>query len=165
LRERSDVGSSAGTKKTAGVQAAVFVAAVLVGLSGLMGIGSPAHSEQRVTGDLNALREAVKGYFSAEISGDPKRVWEMLAPSSEFKKAYSYEFYEEMQRREGIRVKSYKLIEILGVKENSDKKSMPRVDMIAAVRVDVVLASREGKDTRHTIVLTFLHEAGKWYKG
>ncbi len=157
--------SSVGTNKSAGVQAAVFVAVILAGLSGLMGIDSPAHSEQGAARDLEALKEVVKSYFLAEISGDPQQVWEMLAPSSEFKKAYSYEFYEEIQRREGIRVKSYKLNEILSIKENSDKKAMPHVDMIAAVQVDVVLAGPEGKDTRHTIVLTFLREAGRWYKG
>jgi hypothetical protein len=153
------------TKKSAGVRAAAFIAVAFVGLWGLMGIDSPALSEQITAGDLEALKEAVKSYFSAEISNDPRQVWEMLAPSSEFKRAYSYEFYEEMQRREGLRVKSFKLNEILGVKENPDKKAMPQVDMIAAIRVDVVLEGPNGKDTRHMIVLTFLREAGRWYKG
>lgn len=153
------------TKKRSGVQAAAFVVTVFVGLSCLMGIDSPAFAEPSSAGDLEALRQAVKSYFEAETSGDIGQVWEMLAPSSEFKRAYSYEFYEEMQRREGIRVKSFKLNEVLSVKENPDKKTMPQVDMIAAVQVDVVLTGPEDKDTRHTIVLTFIREAGRWYKG
>lgn len=89
----------------------------------------------------------------------------MLAPSSDFRKAYTYEFYEEMQRREGIRVISYTLGEVLEIKDNVDKKAMPAVDKVASVKVDVVLIGPEGKNSRHTIVLTFLRETGKWYKG
>lgn len=142
-----------------------IAAALLVCISALTAVDNSAWSRQGAQGDRDALKDAVESYFLAEISGDPRRVWEMLAPSSDFRKAYTYEFYEEMQRREGIRVISYTLGEVLEIKDNVDKKAMPAVDKVASVKVDVVLIGPEGKNSRHTIVLTFLRETGKWYKG
>lgn len=156
---------SIGVERSFSRQVVAFAAAVVVAMSGIMAIESVVWSGQDLQKDREALTDAVKSYFLAEITGDTRKVWEMLAPSCEFKRAYSYEFYEEMQRRAGIRVKSYTLDELLEIKDNSGKSTMPGVDKVAAVRVHVVLVGRAGTDTRHTIVLTFLREAGRWFKG
>ena len=67
------------------------------------------------TDDRDDLMEAVTSYFEAEKSGDTGRIWEMLAPSSMFKTAYSYPFYVEMVRRNPIVVKDYEIEEVLEV--------------------------------------------------
>lgn len=153
------------TAKSLTRKVGAFTAVIVMAVSGVMGTESSVWSGQDAEQDREALKDVVKSYFLAEISGDTRKVWELLAPSCDFKRAYTYEFYEEMQRREGLRVKSYTLDDILEIKDNSDKKTKPGVDRVAAVRVHVVLVGPAGADTRHTIVLTFLREAGRWFKG
>lgn len=115
--------------------------------------------------ETEALRKAVQTYFAAEMAGDHARVWELLAPSSNFKRMYSYPFYEEMIRRNPVRVKQYTIEEVVEIYDNPDRKKMPRVEKIGVVRVHVVLSREGGEDTEQTSTFTFLKEEGKWLKG
>jgi len=115
--------------------------------------------------DSAALMKTVKAYFNAEVSGDSERVWELLAPSSYFKQAYSYPFYVEILKTHPIRVKSYRIEEIVEIADNQDRKKLPLVERIATVKVHVVFGVGVGKDTEQTKVFTFLEEGGRWYKG
>ncbi|MEJ2716248.1 MAG: nuclear transport factor 2 family protein [Deltaproteobacteria bacterium] len=117
------------------------------------------------TDEDKKLREAVRAYFAAEMACDHAKVWEMLAPSSKFKRMYSYPFYEEFVRSNPIRVKSYTIEEVVDIYDNPDRKTMPHVDKIGVVRVHVVLSAKGGVDTEHTSTFTFLKEEGKWLKG
>jgi hypothetical protein len=131
----------------------LFVITVLLGCS------------EASTNEREELREAVRAYFAAEMAGDHARVWEMLAPSSKFKRMYSYPFYEELIRKNRIRVKSYTIEEVVEIYDNPDLEKMPRVEKIGVVRVRVILSSEGGEDTEQTSTFTFLKEAGKWLKG
>jgi len=124
-----------------------------------------AGCSKSVVDEKEALRNAVRAYFEAEKSGNREAVWEMLAPSSVFKRKYSYPFYVEMVARNPLRVKSYRIEEILEVEDNPDRAKMPRVEKIGSVKVHVVLAGEDGRDSEQTTTFTFLKEAGKWYKG
>lgn len=119
-----------------------------------------AHADERAD-----LTKAVEAYFEAEIAGNWTVVWKLLAPSSEFKKHYTYEMYLEMVRAQGVRVKSYNILEIEGIHSNPDPGNLPAVEKMALVRVSVKLTAEGGRDSEHVSTLTFLKEGGQWYKG
>jgi len=112
-----------------------------------------------------ALLSVARAYFKAEMDGDTEKVWQMLAPSSRFKRAYSYPFYQEMTRQSSVRIKKYVVEEIVEISDNTDKDSMPAVERIGTIKAHVILGSDHGKDTEHSSTFTFLKEGGKWYKG
>ncbi len=106
-----------------------------------------------------------KEYFDAEMTGDYKRVWEMLAPSSLFKNTYSYAEYVEIAQASGIRVSTYDVEEVMDISDNSDPKRLPHVEKIGLIRVHVNLTDDKGKNSEHWSIFTFLKEGGTWYKG
>lgn len=120
---------------------------------------------QCLANDQEELIKAIKTYFEAEKRRDMQSTWEMLAPSSAFKRAYSYPFYEEMVRRNNVVVKDYQIEQIIQISDNPDPSNMPAVEKVAIVKVMVILGVSEGKDYRHESIMTFLREAGVWYKG
>ena len=109
------------------------------------------------------LRKAATVYFEAEKAGDHAKVWEMLAPSSNFKKKHSYASYVEMAGRNRVRVKSFTIEEVIGVEDNPDKAKMPRVEKVGMVMVHVILTDDDGADSERTTIFTFLKEGGRWY--
>ncbi len=111
------------------------------------------------------LLETVHAYFRSEKQGDVQKVWELLAPSSEFKKAYSYPFFEEMVRKNPAMLKDYKIDGVLEIRDNDDTVSLPNVQKIALVQVTVRLAGHDAKDLIQVRVFTFLKEAERWFKG
>ncbi len=114
--------------------------------------------------DRDDLLEAVELYFQSEKQGNVQKVWDMLASSSEFKRAYSYAFYQEMIRRNPPTLKDYKIERVLEIRDNDDKKTLPNVEKIALVQVTVVLRE-SGRNLAQIRVFTFLKESGKWLKG
>ncbi|MCA1959512.1 MAG: hypothetical protein LDL33_01855 [Desulfomonile sp.] len=115
--------------------------------------------------DESDLLEMVKAYFEAEITGDMARVWEMLAPSSAFRKAYSYPFFVELLKDSRVRLREYTIEKVLEIAENQDKAQLPLVEKIATVQVRVVLSDKSGNRFERTSAFTFLMEHGRWYKG
>ena len=115
--------------------------------------------------ETEELTSAVEAYFEAEKAGDWAKVWNLLAPSSEFKKRFSFEMYVEMVRTNAVRVKSYRILEIEGVYDSSDAANLPSIEKTASVRVKVILTVEGGNDSEHVSTLTFLKEGGRWYKG
>ncbi|MDQ7782675.1 MAG: hypothetical protein RDU20_07340 [Desulfomonilaceae bacterium] len=115
--------------------------------------------------DTAGLVRVVKEYFDAEMLGNTERVWALLAPSSDFKRAYSYPFYSHLAKRHPVRVKNYVIEGVLEIVNNPDRKRLPMVEKVALVRVRVVLTDPDGTDTGETKVFTFLQEGGAWYKG
>lgn len=110
------------------------------------------------------LREA-RSYFEAELSRDAKMVWMALAPSSVFKRQYSHDDYLEMYSKSDLSVKEYSVLEVIEIINNNDRKALPDVEKLAAVKVRVKLTSKDGKDSEHNNIFIFLKENGKWFKG
>ncbi len=110
------------------------------------------------------IKEA-KSYFEAEMSGDPKAVWEALAPSSAFKRQHSFEDYLEIQSRSELSVAQYEVMEVLEIMENNDRIALPDVEKLAAVKVHVKIRPKKGKESEHDNIFIFLKEKGKWFKG
>jgi len=121
-------------------------------------------SEVRADDESDLLAMA-KAYFDAEILGDMARVWEMLAPSSAFRKAYSYPFFVELLKDNKVRLKAYTIERVLEITDNQDKDQLPLVEKIATVQVRVVLSDGSGSQFERISAFTFLREHGRWYKG
>lgn len=135
--------------------------AVAVGISLIIaGFGHAVRGD-----DESDLLEVVKAYFDAEIAGDMMKVWEMLAPSSSFRRAYSYPLYVELIKDNPIRVQKYTIEKVLEIGRNEDKVQLPLVEMVASVQVRVVLSDKGGNQFERTSAFTFLRERGRWYKG
>jgi hypothetical protein len=115
--------------------------------------------------DQEDVLETVRRYFEAEKEGNIGAVWNLLAPSSEFKKAFSYPFYEEMVRRHPVVLKDYRIEGIPDIQDNQDRKTMPEVDRIATVKVTVSLVGVGDKELTQLRVFTFLKQSGRWFKG
>jgi hypothetical protein len=111
------------------------------------------------------LQAAVKSYFEAEMSRNADAVWNLLAPSSIFRKFYSYEDYLELSRLNPIRVIDYELKFQPEITENQDKEKLPNVEKISSVVVRVRIKGENGKESEHISVFVFLFENGRWYKG
>ncbi|MFH0957930.1 MAG: hypothetical protein V1897_04425 [Pseudomonadota bacterium] len=111
------------------------------------------------------LQIAIKSYFEAEMSRNADAVWNLLAPSSVFRRFYSYEDYLELSRLNPIRVIDYELKFQPEISENEDKENLPSVEKIASVVVRVRIKGENGKESEHISVFVFLFENGRWYKG
>ncbi|MEW6533261.1 MAG: hypothetical protein AB1473_20690 [Thermodesulfobacteriota bacterium] len=123
-------------------------------------IANPAQADDKAD-----LISAVKAYFDAEMSGDLLQVWNLIAPSSVFKRTYTYPMYQEMVRGNATQVKRYVIEEVMEVVDRPDPENMPNVEKLGVVRVLVLLAGEGAPDAERRSVLTFLKEGGKWYKG
>lgn len=137
---------------------------VVTALTALLVLGAGALCVT-VAGDREELREAAREYFDAEMRGDAERVWNMLAPSSLFKKAYTLEIYKEMAKRSDVRIKAYNIEEIVEIDDNKDLEKAPNVRKIGVVRVKLLLSSPGFPDTEHHSTFVFLKEGARWYKG
>jgi len=140
--------------------APVYTLAGLLPLAAMLGLSGISLAD-----DKSDLMEAVNTYFHSEKQGDVQKVWELLAPSSEFKKAYSYPFYQEMIRRNPSVLRDYRIDGVLEIRVNDDKIAFPNVEKIALVQVTVTLAGEGIKEMTQVRVFTFLKESGKWFKG
>jgi hypothetical protein len=111
------------------------------------------------------LQAVVKSYFEAEMTRNADAVWNLLAPSSVFRRFYSYEDYLELSRLNPIRVLEYELKFQPEISENQDRENLPNVEKLASVVVKVRIKGDNGKESEHISVFVFLFENGRWYKG
>ncbi|MBM4325834.1 MAG: hypothetical protein FJ118_01610 [Deltaproteobacteria bacterium] len=139
-------------------RAAAAVAMLLLLVAGM--IGAQAYADDKAD-----LISAVKAYFDAEMAGDLQGVWNLIAPSSVFKRSYTYPMYQEMIRGNAIQVKRFVIEEVMELVDRPDPENLPNVEKLAVVRVLVLLAGEGAPDMERRSVLTFLKEGGKWYKG
>ncbi len=115
--------------------------------------------------DYIELEKTAQAYFEAEIKQDSERVWEMIAPSSKYKKDHTYEMFLEMVKESTIKIKKFKIEKVVEIESNKDQEGMPLVTDIGYVRVFVIIGGPGFKDSERHVTMTFLKEGGKWYKG
>ncbi len=115
--------------------------------------------------EIASIMKGATEYFEAERSGDCEAVWKALAPSSVFKRDYSYENYLEILSKNELKVQEYVIEGVSEIFDNNDRKALPEVEKLATVKVKVKLRSKSGKETEHNNIFMFLKENGKWYKG
>ena len=135
----------------------IWTAVFLISLSSC-GWGESAEKKE--------IRKTAEAYLEAERQGDLDAVWDLLAPSSDFKRGYTLDMYKAMTARGGARIKDYIIEEISGVTSQVDQGRYKDVDRIAEVAVKVVITFDDsGETAERRTSFTFVREDGRWYKG
>ncbi|MFH1135588.1 MAG: nuclear transport factor 2 family protein [Pseudomonadota bacterium] len=118
------------------------------------------------SGEIREVRRAAAAYLEAERAGDVEGVWNLLAPSSDFKKGYTLDMYREMASQGRGRIKDYVIEDISGLSSQFDYDYYRGVDRIAEVKVLVTVVFDEtGETSSRRTSFTFVKEGGQWYKG
>jgi hypothetical protein len=134
---------------------------LLIGLQGCAGIDCN-------TGQFFekfAIEQAVRHYFHAEITRDLPKVYEYLAPSSEYRRSHTYEEYLAEMESSPVRIENYDLIEIHDLKANEDRETYPSVEKFARVEVEITFFYTDTKENLHiNYDFRFIKENGRWYK-
>jgi hypothetical protein len=141
------------------LRAPIPVFAGLILTAGLMGLCFAEEDER------SRLVQAAQSYFQAEVDGNLRLIWEMLAPSSDFKKTHTFQIYKEMAEKSTIRITSFEIETVVEIEENRNKAKLPLVKKVGYVRVFVTLEGPEFPISERHITMTFLKEGGRWYKG
>ncbi|MBW2650404.1 MAG: nuclear transport factor 2 family protein [Deltaproteobacteria bacterium] len=112
------------------------------------------------------IEKAVDRYFSAEIKGDFKGIYDCLAPSSIYCSTHTYGEYLEQVQGSSVRIKDYHILNIHDLRGNHDKVKYPKIEKFVRVEVDVTLLYGDTDETLEVNQeFTFIKEGGKWYKG
>ena len=126
-------------------------------------------SGQAVSSDateIDLVGEAARKYFEAEMREDFRAVYDMLAPSSDYRRTHTYKEYLAEANASDARVIDYRIIRIDGPGENTDREGYPGIQSFARVEIEVRLFYRDtgGYDTIN-FSFTFIKEGNRWFKG
>ncbi len=112
-----------------------------------------------------AITQAAERYFQAEMSGDTRLIYSLLAPSSIYRKTHSYEDYlKDLHIYPPVKIVTYRIVGVTRLRQNDDRNLYPNVDKLAQVEVDVTFA-HSGSNMVFNYSFTFLKEKGAWCKG
>lgn len=112
------------------------------------------------------LEKTLHGYFAAEMRGDLGMVYGYLAPSSDYRKSHTYQDFLNDMRSTPVKILSYEIVDIYGLRPNHDPEHYPRVERFAQVEVDVIVEYTDTSSTaEYNFCFTFLKEGGAWFKG
>jgi ribosomal protein L11 methylase PrmA len=116
--------------------------------------------------ERDAIEQAARAYFKAEMEHNYKQIYAHLAPSSTYRKTHTYEQYLQDVSASPVRIKSYKIMDIYRLRDNDNPREYPAVARLVQVEVDVALAFEDtGTQSTCNYCFTFLKEEGSWYKG
>jgi hypothetical protein len=133
----------------------------LIGLQGCAGI----KKDMGLFFEKPIIERAVREYFDAEINRDLKKVYEHLAPSSEYRFSHTYEEYLAEMESSPVRIKEYDLIEIHDLITNEDRERYPSVEKFARVEVEITFFYTDTEDNLTVnFDFRFIKERGRWYK-
>ena len=116
--------------------------------------------------ERDAIEQAVKAYFKAEMEQNFKQVYTYLAPSSDYRKTHSYQDFLNEVGKSPVRIRKYRIVDIYRLRNNDNRKTYPSVDKFVQVEVDVDIGfSDTSANSTYNYCFTFLKEYGVWYKG
>lgn len=116
--------------------------------------------------EKNAIEQAAKAYFQAEMAGNYQQVYAYLASSSDYKKTHSYEEYLKDVKNSPARIQTYRIVDIYRLRDNDNRENYPAVEKFVQVEVDVDIKYTDtGEKSVYNYSFTFLKEKGIWYKG
>jgi hypothetical protein len=119
-----------------------------------------ANVEQK---EIAAVRQVAVKYLDAEKDGNLEKVYGLLAPSSDFRKNYSYDQYRLIVADKAVRLADYDIREITGLNSETGRSELEMTaDVLVLVRLFDPLT---GLTTERETVFTFVKEKGVWYKG
>jgi hypothetical protein len=115
--------------------------------------------------EKDTIEKTAHDYLNAEKKKDVKAVYDLLAPSSDYKRNHSYEEYlQDIAANPPLSISDYKIIRIYRLRNNDNQENYPHVDKFVQVEVEFVFA-HSGPNSIYNYSFTFLKEQGKWYKG
>lgn len=115
--------------------------------------------------EKGAIERTVHLYFKAEKEGDLKQAYALLAPSSAYRQAHSYDsFMKDIAGYPTEKIDTYKIVDICRLRNNDNRSAYPDVDKFVQVEVDVTFVN-SGRNNVFNYSFTFLKEKGSWYKG
>jgi hypothetical protein len=149
-------------RKTTKIAIIVFAAAAVAGLV----IWDAPRKRVELLLERDAIEQAARAYFKAEMEQNFKQVYTNLAPSSDYKKTHSYQDFLKDVGSSPVRIRTYRIVDIYRLRNNDNRKTYPRVDKFVQVEVDVEVGySDTGANSTYNYCFTFLKENGVWYKG
>lgn len=148
--------------KQKAVMSLLLLSAILV-IAGLVW-PAPLNRMQMLL-EERAITRAAERYFQAEMSGDTRLIYSLLAPSSIYRKTHSYEDYlKELHIYPPVKIMTYRIVRLTRLRQNEDRATYPDVDKMVQVEVDVTFA-HGGSNMVFNYSFTFLKEKGNWFKG
>jgi len=115
--------------------------------------------------EKGAIERTAHLYFKAEKEGDLKQAYALLAPSSAYRQAHSYDsFLKDIAGYPPVKIDTYKIVDIYRLRDNDNRSVYPDVDKFVQVEVEVTFAD-SGENSVFNYSFTFLKEKGSWYKG
>jgi hypothetical protein len=141
----------------------IIVGAAMM-ISGFM-IGDASRNKVVLFLEKDTIEQTVRSYLNAEIKKDSRQVYDLLAPSSDYRKSHTYEEYlKDVAEIPPLSINQYKIIRIYRLRDNDNRQNYPGVDKFVQVEVEVTF-THAGPNTVYNYSFTFLKEKGKWYKG
>ena len=111
------------------------------------------------------IEQTAHAYLRAEIEKETKQVYDLLAPSSDYRKSHTYEAYlKDIADNPSPAIRTYRIIRIDRLRDNDNRQNYPNVDKFVQVEVEVTF-SHSGPNMIYNYCFTFLKEQGRWYKG
>jgi hypothetical protein len=149
-------------RKIAKIAGIVFAAFAIAGLV----IWDAPRNKVELVFERDAIEQAVRAYFKAEMERNYQQVYAYLAPSSIYRKTHSYREYLKDVGNSPVRIQRYRIVDIYRLRDNDNRENYPLVEKFVQVEVDVDIRYSD-TDTKatHNYCFTFLKEKGIWYKG
>jgi hypothetical protein len=115
--------------------------------------------------ERSTIEKTAQAYLQAEMKKDNQQVYDLLAPSSDYKRTHSYEDYlKDIAENPPVSINDYKIMRIYRLRDNDNVQKYPDVDKFVQVEVEFTFA-QTGPNSIYNYCFTFLKEKGKWYKG
>jgi hypothetical protein len=115
--------------------------------------------------ERSTIEKTAQAYLQAEMKKDNRQVYDLLAPSSDYKRTHSYEDYlKDITENPPVSINDYKIMRIYRLRDNDNVQKYPDVDKFVQVEVEFTFA-QTGPNSIYNYCFTFLKEKGKWYKG
>ncbi|MDD4091442.1 MAG: hypothetical protein PHQ63_02695 [Smithellaceae bacterium] len=142
----------------------IFCAVAALFAAGLL-IWDVPRGKVEILLEKSAIEKAALTYLKAEKEGDLKQIYALLAPSSAYRQAHSYDSYlKDIANYPPVKINTYKIVDIYRLRDNDNRDNYPGVDKLVQVEVDVTFAD-SGEESVYNYSFTFLKEKGNWYKG
>ena len=148
-----------------GKKAKIIIGVIAIILAAGLLIWDVPRNQLEMLLEKSAIEKAALDYLQAEQEGDRRQAYALLAPSSDYKKAHSYEdFLQDIGNYPPVQIGSYQIVGIYRLRDNDNRQSYPDVEKLVQVEVDITF-QHTGENSVFNYSFTFLKEKGTWYKG
>ena len=134
-------------------------------LCGLLSMSS-ARNRVILYFERDSIEQAVKHYFTCEMSRDFEKLYQCLSPSSVYRQSHTYEDFLADVKNSPVRIREYKIVDIYNLTVNHDREAFPLVEKFVQAEVEVILYYTDTNQAfSFNQCFTFLKEGGSWLKG